>query len=94
LGLPTEEIPLPYSMEVYGLPGLILQAEEDTEKMFWSNFKSIEYPISQVFVNKPIEKRNKKIRDYIMQWIILIELLEKLRAKIPREIVSLTRNAK
>jgi hypothetical protein len=29
-----------------------------------------------------------------MQWIILIELLEKLRAKIPREIVSLTRNAK
>lgn len=86
----TEEIPLPYGpWKLYGLPGLILQAE-DTEKMFLVRFKSIEYPTSQAFeVNKPIEKETKTLKDYVYAMDNYQDfLLEKLRAKMPREMAS------
>ena len=86
----TEEIPLPYGpWKLYGLPGLILQAE-DKEKMFTVNFKSIEYPTSQAFeVNKPIEKETKTLKDYVYAMDNYQDfLLEKLRAKMPREMAS------
>ncbi|OAB27750.1 GLPGLI family protein [Flavobacterium fryxellicola] len=86
----TEEIPMPYGpWKLYGLPGLILQAE-DKEKMFSVKFKSIEYPTSQVFeVNKPIEKEAKTLKDYVFAMDNYQDfLLEKLRAKMPREMAS------
>ena len=86
----TEEIPLPYGpWKLYGLPGLILQAE-DTEKMFTVRFKSIEYPTSQAFeVNKPIEKETKTLKDYVYAMDNYQDfLLEKLVAQMPREMAS------
>jgi len=84
----TEEIPLPYGpFKLYGLPGLILQAE-DTEKMFSVYMKSIEYPTSQEFeVDEPIEKDKKTIIEYAyVKDHIEDLLLEKLNSKLPRGI--------
>ena len=61
----TEEIPLPYGpFKLYGLPGLIIQAE-DTEKMFSVTMKHIEYPTNQEFdITEPIEIEKKSIQEY------------------------------
>lgn len=85
----TEEIPLPYGpFKLYGLPGLILQAE-DTEKMFSAYMKSIEYPTSQEFeVDEPIEKDKKTIIEYAYVRDHFADLLmEKLNSKLPRGIL-------
>lgn len=89
----TEEIPLPYGpFKLYGLPGLILQAE-DAEKMFSVNMKSIEYPTSQEFeVTEPEEKERKTLKEYVYaQDHIEDILLEKLNSKMPRG-VSFSKN--
>jgi GLPGLI family protein len=86
----TEEIPLPYGpWKLYGLPGLILQAE-DTEKMFTVNFRSIEYPTSELFeLKKPIEKETKTLKEYVYAMDNYEDLLlEKLKSKLPREMAS------
>jgi len=84
----TEEIPLPYGpFKLYGLPGLILQAE-DSEKMFSVYMKSIEYPTSQEFeVDEPNEKDKKTLIEYAYVWDHYEDLLlEKLNSKMPRGI--------
>ena len=84
----TEEIPLPYGpFKLYGLPGLILEAE-DTEKMFSVKMKHIEYPTSQVFeVDEPTEKVKKTLKEYVYSLDHIEEIfLEKLNSKVPKGI--------
>lgn len=86
----TEEIPVPYGpWKLYGLPGLILQAE-DAEKMFVVRFKSIEYPYNEIFdTSKPKEKESKTLKDYVYAMDNYQDLLlEKLRSKMPREMAA------
>jgi GLPGLI family protein len=82
----AEEIPLPYGpFKLFGLPGLILQAE-DTEKMFSVFMKRIEYPTNQEFeVDEPNEKNKKTLIEYAYLWDNFTDLLiERLNSKMSR----------
>jgi len=84
----TEEIPLPYGpFKLYGLPGLIIEAE-DTEKMFSVQMKHIEYPSIQEFdVNEPVEKESKTLKEFVYTLDHMENIfLEKLNSKAPKGI--------
>jgi GLPGLI family protein len=87
----TEEIPLPYGpWKLYGLPGLILEAE-DSEKMFQVKFVSIKYPCENcdVDVSKPTAKEEKTLKEYIeFRDNYNDYVFRKMKSRLPREMAN------
>lgn len=87
----TEEIPLPFGpWKLFGLPGLILQAE-DTEKMFKATFKSINYPTecknNDLQIPTAVELKTLKeyveFRDNYQDYVF-----KKMQSRLPRYLAN------
>lgn len=87
----TEEIPLPYGpWKLYGLPGLILNAE-DTENMFKATFKMINYPLgcessdlgSPTALEVKTLKEHVEFRDNIHDYVF-----KKMQSRLPRHLAN------
>jgi GLPGLI family protein len=87
----TEEIPLPYGpWKLYGLPGLILQAE-DTEKMFKATFKSVNYPIEceNSDLEKPSAVETKTLKEYVeFRDNYNDYVFKKMQSRLPRHLAN------
>ncbi len=87
----TEEIPLPYGpWKLFGLPGLILQAE-DTEKMFKVSFMSINYPIKSenTDLTEPTAVENKTLKEYVSFLDNYNDLVfKKMQSRLPRHLAN------
>lgn len=87
----TEEIPLPYGpWKLYGLPGLILQAE-DTEKMFKATFKSMSYPTEceNSDLEKPSAVEVKTLKEYVeFRDNIHDYVFKKMQSRLPRHLAN------
>ncbi|WP_396597524.1 GLPGLI family protein [Dokdonia sp. R86516] len=85
----TEEISLPYGpWKLYGLPGLILEAE-DSEKMFGIKFVSIKYPCEdcEVDFEKPTASEEKTLKEYVeFRDNYNDHVFRKMKSRLPREI--------
>lgn len=87
----TEDIPLPYGpWKLYGLPGLILQAE-DTEKMFKATFKSITYPTvcENNDLERPTAAEMKTLKEYVeFRDNIHDYVFKKIQSRLPRDLAN------
>lgn len=87
----TEEIPLPYGpWKLYGLPGLILQAE-DTEKMFKATFKSIDYPrnCENSDLKEPTAVEIKTLKEYVeFRDNYQDYVFKKMQSRLPRHMAN------
>jgi GLPGLI family protein len=87
----TEEIPLPYGpWKLFGLPGLILQAE-DTEKMFKATFKSISYPTEceNSDLEKPSAVEVKTLKEYVSFLDNYNDIVfKKMQSRLPRHLAN------
>lgn len=87
----TEEIPLPYGpWKLYGLPGLILQAE-DTEKMFKATFQSVSYPTKceNSDLQEPTAVEVKTLKEYVeFRDNYQDNVFKKMQSRLPRHLAN------
>lgn len=87
----TTDIPFPFGpWKLYGLPGLILQAE-DSEKRFKATFKSISYPAEceNCDLEKPSAVELKTLLEHVeFRDNIHDYVFKKIQSKLPRHLAN------
>lgn len=87
----TEEIPLPFGpWKLFGLPGLILEAEDD-ENMFQIKFEAINYPCENCDfdVSKPTAREEKSLKEYVeFQDNYQDYVFKKMQSRLPRHMAN------